>query len=115
MIGRLNDISQIEALSFNQNVLGPNADLNCALKKTVVRDVHVTEAVDIWIVLYKGREKGRGEDEPLSPPRFFWAQMALASLVAISGPKKVSIPTALEMDLPPSKSIRPAPYKKQVQ
>jgi hypothetical protein len=47
MIGRLNDISQIEALSFNQNVLGPNADLNCALKKTVVRDVHVTEAVDI--------------------------------------------------------------------
>ncbi len=57
--------------------------------------------------------------------------MALASLVAISEPEKVSIfrahsffksldfqgpllPMALEMDLLASKSICPAPYKQQV-
>jgi hypothetical protein len=44
---------------------------------------------------------------------FLGPEMALASLVAISGPKKVSIfraqplPMALEMDFPPSKSLRP--------
>jgi hypothetical protein len=44
---------------------------------------------------------------------FAWifSQMALTSLVAISGPKKVSIfqgppfPEAVEMDMPPSKSL----------
>jgi hypothetical protein len=47
--------------------------------------------------------------------RLFWAQIALASLVAISGPKKVLIfivphlPMALVIDL-----IRTKPYKRQV-
>jgi len=41
--------------------------------------------------------------------RLFWAQMALAALVAIQGPP---LQTALVMDFPPSKSIRPAPFKK---
>jgi hypothetical protein len=41
---------------------------------------------------------------------------ALALLVAIEGPKKVSISLeiALEIDLPTSKSILPAPCKQQV-
>jgi hypothetical protein len=45
--------------------------------------------------------------------------MARALLVAISGPKKVLIfrahplLMALEMDFPPSKSLRPVPYKKE--
>jgi hypothetical protein len=46
-----------------------------------------------------------------------WKEWALKiSLVAISGPSKSwSKPSiALEMDLPPSKSWRPAPYKQQV-
>jgi hypothetical protein len=46
--------------------------------------------------------------------------MALATLVAISGPKTVSIfrahppEMALVMDMPPSKPLRTAPYKQQV-
>jgi hypothetical protein len=45
-----------------------------------------------------------------------WAQMALTSLAAISGPRKVSIfqgpslPVALVIDLPASKSLRSVPY-----
>ncbi len=46
-----------------------------------------------------------------------WVQMALASLVAIAGPKKYRfsgspppLPIALEMDLPLTKSLRPAPF-----
>jgi hypothetical protein len=50
----------------------------------------------------------------------FCAQIALASLVAISGSKTNSIfrahplPMALEMDLPASKSMRHSPSKQQV-
>jgi hypothetical protein len=49
----------------------------------------------------------------------FLGPMALATLMAISGLKKVSIlglPTkmALVMDLSPSKPLRTAPYKQQV-
>ncbi len=39
--------------------------------------------------------------------RLFWAQMALASLVAVSGPKKVKI----VMELLASKTLRTGPYK----
>jgi hypothetical protein len=45
---------------------------------------------------------------------------AIHSLVAISGPKESldfqgpPLPMAIEMDLPPSKSFRPAPYKQQI-
>jgi hypothetical protein len=44
---------------------------------------------------------------------------SITSAAAISEPKKVSIQgpplqKAREMDIPPSKSIRPAPYKKKV-
>ncbi len=42
--------------------------------------------------------------------QLLWAQMAQKSL-DFQGPP---LPTALEMDLPSSKSFRPAPYKQQV-
>jgi hypothetical protein len=53
---------------------------------------------------------------------FLKAQMALASSLAISGPKEVSIfrarpfqiPMALVMDLPASNSLYLPPYKQQV-
>jgi hypothetical protein len=53
-------------------------------------------------------------------PDFILAQMALASIGANPGRKKVSnfqgppLPMALVMDLPTSKALRPAPYKQQV-
>jgi hypothetical protein len=51
---------------------------------------------------------------------FLWAQIALALLVAISGPKKVEIFSAHPFQwpskwiFPTSKSFRPAPSKQQV-
>jgi hypothetical protein len=53
-----------------------------------------------------------GPLEGAGPENLFYAQTALASLVAISGPKKVStfraypLPLALEMDLTASKIIK---------
>jgi hypothetical protein len=58
-------------------------------------------------------------DQILPQILLFWAQMALASLVAISGPKKDSIFRAHPLQwpskwmLPTSKSFLPAPYKQQ--
>jgi hypothetical protein len=60
------------------------------------------------------------QENPFRSP-LFWAQMALASLVAFSGPKKVSIFRAIPSSGPRNgfsrikiKSLRPAPYKQQV-
>ncbi len=48
---------------------------------------------------------------------FLRAKMAPASLVALSGPKKVfsalTLPIVFVMDLPASKALSPAPYKQQ--
>ncbi len=82
-------------------------------KKSMYRTFHI--AVDFLIVLYKGLYGWGGGGDPAGHSKLTSSQMALALLIATSGPKKAWIFRAhpfqwpSKMDFPSSKSLRPAP------